>query len=41
MLLEGNDACRKYLELAEKAGEQIKEKGDRDYLLGELKTTNC
>ena len=35
------DECKKYLELAEKAGEQIKEKGDRDYLLGELKTINC
>lgn len=35
------DECRKYLELAKRAGEQIKEKGDRDYLLGELKTINC
>jgi hypothetical protein len=33
--------CKKYIELAEKAGEQIKEKGDRDYFLGELKTINC
>ncbi len=32
--------CKKYIELAEKAGEQIKEKGDRDYFLGELKTIN-
>ena len=32
--------CKKYIELAEKAGEKIKEKGDRDYFLGELKTIN-
>jgi len=30
--------CRKHMELAEKAGEQIKEKGDRDYFFSELKT---
>jgi hypothetical protein len=28
----------KHLELAQRAGEQIKQKEDRDYLLGELKT---
>ena len=33
--------CKKYAELAKKAGEQIKEKGDRDYFMGELKTINC
>jgi hypothetical protein len=33
--------CGKYVELAQKAGEQIKEKGDRDYFFGELKTINC
>ena len=31
--------CKNYLELANKAAEQIKEKGDRDHLLSELKTT--
>ena len=30
--------CRNYIELANKAAEQIKEKGDKDYLLNELKT---
>ena len=33
--------CKKHIELANKAAEQIKEKGDRDYLLNELKTINC
>jgi hypothetical protein len=33
--------CKRYLELADKAAEKIKEKGDRDYLLGELKTIKC
>jgi len=33
--------CKNYLELANKAAEQIKEKGDRDYLLSELKTITC
>ena len=33
--------CRKYIELANKAAERIKEKGDRDYLLSELKTISC
>jgi hypothetical protein len=33
--------CRNYIELANKAAEQIKEKGDRDYLLSELKTITC
>jgi hypothetical protein len=33
--------CKKYIELAKKAAEQIKEKGDKDYLISELKTINC
>jgi hypothetical protein len=33
--------CKKYVEMANKAAEHIKEKGDRDYLLSELKTINC
>ena len=33
--------CRNYIELANKAAEQIREKGDRDYLLSELKTITC
>jgi hypothetical protein len=33
--------CKKYVELAKKAAEQIKEKSDKDYLLSELKTINC
>lgn len=33
--------CKKYIELANDAGEQIKDKGDRDYLFSELKTINC
>ncbi len=33
--------CEKYIELAKKAGEQIKEKGDRDYFFSELKTVQC
>jgi hypothetical protein len=33
--------CKKCVELARKAAEQIKEKGDKDYLLSELKTINC
>jgi len=36
-----NAECKKYIELANKAGEQIKEKGDRDYLFSELKTIGC
>jgi len=33
--------CKKYIELANKAGEQIKVKGDKDYLFSELRTINC
>jgi hypothetical protein len=33
--------CKKYVDLAKKAGEQIKEKGDREYFMGELNTINC
>lgn len=33
--------CKKYLELANKAGEQIKTKGDKDYLFSELRTIKC
>jgi len=33
--------CKKYIALANKAGEQIKDKRDKDYLLSELKTINC
>jgi hypothetical protein len=33
--------CKKYIELANKAGEQIKAKGDKDYLFSELKTIKC
>jgi hypothetical protein len=33
--------CKKYIELASKAGEQVKEKGDRDYLFSELETIGC
>ena len=33
--------CKNYLELGNKAAEQIKEKDDRDYLLSELKTITC
>ena len=33
--------CEKFIELAKKAGEQIKEKGDKDYLFNELKTIHC
>ena len=32
------EQCRKYIELAQKAGEQIKQKEDREYLLAELRT---
>ena len=32
------EQCRKHIELAQKAGEQIKQKEDRDYLLAELRT---
>jgi hypothetical protein len=32
--------CRKYLELAKTAGDQIKEKQDKDYFFSELKTIN-
>ena len=31
----------KFIEPANKAGEQIKEKGDKDYLFSELKTIHC
>ena len=33
--------CEKHIHLAERAAEQIKKKGDRDYFLGELKTIAC
>jgi hypothetical protein len=33
--------CKNNIELARKAAEQIKEKGDKDYLLSELKTISC
>lgn len=33
--------CKKYIELANKAGEQIKIKGDKDYLFSELRTIKC
>jgi hypothetical protein len=33
--------CVKHIELAKKAGDQIKEKGDKDYFFSELKTINC
>ncbi|MGD0977521.1 MAG: hypothetical protein ABR962_00090 [Candidatus Bathyarchaeia archaeon] len=33
--------CKKYIELANKAGEQIKTKGDKDYLFSELRTIKC
>lgn len=33
--------CKKYVALANEAGERIKSKGDRDYLFSELKTINC
>lgn len=37
--VEGDrDNFEKYRDLAEKAGEEIDEKGNRDYFLGELKT---
>lgn len=32
------EECRKHVELAQKAGEQIKEKEDRNYFFSELKT---
>ncbi len=32
--------CEKYLKLAREAGEQIKEKGDRNYFFSELKAIN-
>jgi hypothetical protein len=32
------EESRKYIELAQRAAEQIKEKGDKDYLLNELAT---
>lgn len=32
------EESRKYIELAQRAAEQIKEKGDKDYLLSELAT---
>jgi hypothetical protein len=33
--------CENYIQLANKAGEQIREKGDKDYLFSELKTIAC
>jgi hypothetical protein len=33
--------CDKNIELAKKAGSQIKEKGDRDYFFSELETIQC
>jgi hypothetical protein len=33
--------CKNNVEFARKAAEQIKEKGDKDYLLSELKTISC
>jgi hypothetical protein len=36
-----NAECKKCIELAKKAGDQIKEKEDRDYFFTELKTINC
>ena len=33
--------CDRHIELAEKAGEQIKKKEDRDYFLSELQTVSC
>jgi hypothetical protein len=33
--------CDRHIELAEKAGEQIKKKEDRDYFLSELQTISC
>jgi hypothetical protein len=33
--------CERYIQLAKESGEKIKEKGDRDYLFGELKTIVC
>jgi len=40
--IAGNTAeCEKYLQLAEKAGENIKKKEDKNYYLGELKTISC
>jgi hypothetical protein len=38
---ENKAECRKYIELANKAADKIREKGDRDYLLSELKTIKC
>jgi hypothetical protein len=35
------DQCRENLELASKAGQQIKKEDDRNYFLGELKTIQC
>ena len=32
------EECKKYLQLAKEAGEQIKEKGDKDYFFTELKS---
>ena len=33
--------CKKYIELANKAGEQIKTKADKGYLFSELRTIKC
>lgn len=34
-------ACKKFLEKAKAAGEEIKKTEDKDYFLSELKTINC
>ena len=40
--IAGNKSeCQKYIQLAKEASEKIKEKGDRDYLLSEVKTIVC
>ena len=41
MLLPVRKRGQKYIELAETARNQIKEKGDRDYFFSELETINC
>ncbi len=33
--------CKKYWDIANKAAEQVKEKGDKDYVLSELRTIVC
>ena len=34
-------SCQRYVALAQEAGEQIEDQGDRDYFFGELKTIVC